>query len=115
MDYKTIIGANLQAARKEKKIGQKDVAAHMNVGVSTVSMWEIGGNTMSVEQFVEYCDFLDVSLDTIAGRIPDGIEVSEMDLLRKFKSIDETQQQMIRASLETAYNNSKKGNAAVSA
>lgn len=115
MDYKKIIGANLQAARKEKKLGQKDVAKHFDTEVSTVSSWECGTNNMSAEMFIRYCDYLNVSPDTIAGHIPQGISPSEMDMIRKFRNIPDEARAMILSSLETAYNNSKKGNAAASA
>lgn len=115
MDYIKVIGANLKAARKEKKIGQKDVAKYLNSKISTISAWECGTNRMSADDFIRYCDYLGVSLDTMAGHIPQGITPSEMDMINKFRSIPQDVQNVILASLETAYNNSKKGNAAVSA
>lgn len=115
MDYKKIIGENLQAARKERKIGQKDIADYFDTGVSTVSSWECGTNSMSADVFIRYCDFLNVSPDTIAGHIPQGIMPSEMDMIRKFRSIPADQQDTILSLLDTIYAKTKKGHTAVSA
>lgn len=110
MEYNSIIAENLKKARKEKKFRQKDIADHLGVKISTVSSWEIGANAISADSFIQICDFLGVSTETIAGRIPQGITPSEMDMLRKFREIDRTQQEMILSSLETAYAVTKKGN-----
>lgn len=89
MDYKKTIAANLKAARKEKKIGQREIADHLNVSVSAVSMWERADNSMNADTFLEICDFLKVSPGTIAGHIPDGVTPSEMDMIRMYRALDD--------------------------
>jgi len=58
----------LKKLRKEKKLTQEELANMLNVGVSTISMYETGKSTPNDEIKKKLADIFDVSIDYLIGR-----------------------------------------------
>lgn len=63
-----IAGNRVAELRKEKKMRQKDLAAHLNTSVSTVSNYENSVNAIDIETLDKLADFFDVTTDYLIGR-----------------------------------------------
>lgn len=62
------IRSNMREARLLRGHGQKVIAHELGVSCATVSDWERGRKSPSVENLKKYCDFLGVSADYILMR-----------------------------------------------
>ena len=62
-DIKIIVGKNLSALRKKKKLTQIELANKFNYSDKAVSKWEQGSTMPDIETLVELCDFYGVTLD----------------------------------------------------
>lgn len=55
------IGNNIKAARKLKKLTQKEVAQHMYMTQQQYSRFENGVFELNYSQIIQLCDFLDIT------------------------------------------------------
>lgn len=60
------ISNKLQTYRKEKHLTQKELANLLNVKSSTVSGWELGRNTPSIEMIQKLAKIFNVPFDVMA-------------------------------------------------
>lgn len=102
------IAENIRLYRRKRQLRQKDIAAHFGVAESTVSMWERGENMISADMFFELADFLGVSPDSLAGRSPNGFSPGEVEMLRRFRTLSDDAQVVIRNNIDLAFASSKK-------
>lgn len=58
----------LQAARKQKKLKQTDVAEHFKIAYRTYQNYEGGQRRPDYETLVALADYLDVTTDYLLGR-----------------------------------------------
>lgn len=61
------LSVNLKILRKKMDIGQKELAAFLNVSVGTISNYENGVHSPDMETLVKIADFYDVSIDRLLG------------------------------------------------
>ena len=76
-DLKTIVGKNLSALRKQRKLTQIELAEKMNCSDKAVSKWEQGATMPDLETLKQLCDFYGVTLDYLVD--PDNIEKPHLD------------------------------------
>ena len=62
------LGTIVSNLRKERNIGQKELAAYLHVSVSTICNYENGVHFPDPEQLCKIADFFDVSVDYLLGR-----------------------------------------------
>ena len=60
-----VIGANIEKYRKARNITRSDLAAKMQVSLSTVYRWESGDRIPDVTMLMKLCRLLGVSADTL--------------------------------------------------
>ena len=58
----------LKDVRESRNVSQEDVAQHIGVAQQFISRVERGTKSISLELASDVADYLDVSLDEIAGR-----------------------------------------------
>jgi len=63
-----MIGNRVAKLRKELNMRQKDLAAHLNTSVSTVSNYENSVNAIDIETLYKLADFFNVTTDYLIGR-----------------------------------------------
>ena len=61
------LSVNLKILRKKMNIGQKELAAFLNVSVGTISNYENGVHSPDMETLIKIADFYDVSTDRLLG------------------------------------------------
>ena len=61
-------GNRVAELRKELKLRQKDLAAHLSTSVSTVSNYENNVNAIDIETLDKLADYFDVTTDYLIGR-----------------------------------------------
>ena len=59
----------LQTARQQRKLTQKEVAAHLNMTERSYQHYEGGTRRPNFEVLVSLADFLNVSTDYLLGRV----------------------------------------------
>lgn len=62
------LGEMLAALRKERKLGQKELAALLNLSVSTISNYEKGVHDPDLDTLCKLADFYGVTTDYLLGR-----------------------------------------------
>lgn len=63
---------NLKIARIKKGYTQKFIAEQLNVSLNTVSRWEKGERTMTVDKLIQLAEILDTTTDYLLGRDNDN-------------------------------------------
>jgi len=63
----TKFGERLKELRLERGIGQETLANAINLGHSTISMWENGLRQPTLPYLILVAKFFDVTLDYLAG------------------------------------------------
>lgn len=58
----------LKNLRKEKEIGQQELALALNISRKSISHWETGYSEPSITQLIMLADIFDVTLDDLLGR-----------------------------------------------
>lgn len=61
--FKDRIGNNIRVIREIKKITQKSLYEHINKSQATLSRYENGQSSMSIDTLFEICQFLDIPLE----------------------------------------------------
>lgn len=72
-------GEILAELRQDRGLLQKDVAAIINVSVSTVSNYETGAHYPDVESMMKLAEYFDVPIDYLLGRTNFRLNFSEMN------------------------------------
>ena len=69
MESKGHFGENLKTLRRERCIGQGELAIILKVSSKTISHWETGYTEPSISQLIALANFFDLSIDELVGRI----------------------------------------------
>ena len=62
------LGEILTALRKEKKVGQKELAIYLNLSTGTISNYENGVHFPDLHTLCKLADYFDVTTDYLLGR-----------------------------------------------
>lgn len=71
------------------------VAKNTGISVNTIYTWTNKGASPALDKLVPIADFLNVSLDELAGRVPPQHTEQEVQLLNMFKKLPDTQKQEV--------------------
>lgn len=102
----------MRKARESKGLKQDDIAQKLGVRKQTVSSWETGKNDIDIDLFVKYCkicgaDYLKIMReaysDTAEPRQTIDCTASEIELLKKYRSLDEHGQRVVRRVVNAEY------------
>ncbi len=61
-------GESLKELRRERRLGQSELAAAIGVSNGIVSLWENGRREPTLSHLIALADYFQVSLDYLAGR-----------------------------------------------
>lgn len=62
-------GSRLKEVRIKNKITLRELAKILDVNFSTISRWENGEISPSIDNLKNICDYFDISADYLIGRI----------------------------------------------
>ena len=105
-DIKENIAKNLKFFRKEKKVTQKKLGEVLGVENNTISSWESGTNSIDASSLMEICDYLNVSLGDMYGRVNKAIPMSklpedEQKLITSWRKLNDSDQVRIIERIDT--------------
>lgn len=69
MGSKEYFGENLKALRRERGIGQSELAEILRISPKTISHWETGYTEPSISQLIALANFFELPIDELVGRI----------------------------------------------
>ena len=61
-------GKELKIHRESRGISQSELAKHIGINQSTISLWEDNKRTPTIENCVLLADFYEITLDDLIGR-----------------------------------------------
>lgn len=70
MGYKETFGERLRALRSERHLGQVELAKHLDVGKSIISLWEQDKCEPTLSKLIAMSKFFGVPIDYLAGLEP---------------------------------------------
>ena len=70
MSTATSLSANLQALRELRKLTQAELGARAGIAAASISHFETGQRTPSLDSLVKLADALQMSVDALLGRAP---------------------------------------------
>lgn len=95
----------LQELREDRNISRKELAAFLNVSVSTLGMYEQGRREPNIDMLIKLADYFNVSLDFLVGRSADNEERKNMlealRLKNKIEKLPQGYKDIINFMLET--------------
>ncbi len=63
-----IFGKRLRELRKEKEMGQVELAGELHVSKSIISLWENGLREPTLSYLIAIADYFEVTVDYLVGR-----------------------------------------------
>ena len=90
------IGDTLANLRREKGIGQKEMASLLNLSVGTISNYENGVHSPDLNTLCRLADFFDVTADYLLGRTEYRCPP---EILGRYVALDYTAQDIINTVL----------------
>lgn len=94
------ISKNLLFYRKKFNLTQKDLAQKIGVGISAVSNWEKGVNSIDIETLFEVCKIYGISINDMYGRFsnePAKPSKEIQELLALLNKLDSADLQLIKS------------------
>lgn len=87
-------GVMIQKLRKEHKYSQKELGAHLGIGVSTISMWEAEKREPDLTHLKAIAELFHVSVDYILTGDVNDVRLSplEQEVLDLFRELPTEQQ-----------------------
>lgn len=84
----------LQELREDRNVSRKELAAFLNISVSTLGMYEQGRREPNIDMLIKLADYFNVSLDFLVGRSSNSGERKIMlEALRLKNKIDKLPQE----------------------
>jgi transcriptional regulator with XRE-family HTH domain len=81
-----MLGKKISYLRKERKLSQRELAKELNIGNSTLAMYELEKREPDFNTLQKIADYFDVSTDYLLGRT--DIKKSELDNEEEEKDIE---------------------------
>lgn len=94
------ISKNLLFYRKKCGLTQKELAQKIGVGVSAVSNWEKGANSIDIETLFEVCKIYGISINDMYGKFsnePTKPSEEVQELLLLIKRLDSADLRLIKS------------------
>lgn len=76
---KEAVAANLKKYRLKNNLTQKNLGEKIGVKHSTVSSWEKGTNSISINELVKICKLFGITLDDMYSNVDKGIDPLQYD------------------------------------
>lgn len=86
----------LKQLRKDRKVTQVQLAAHLGYYHSAVVKWESGQCEPSYDILIKIADYFDVTLDCLLGRIePQPLSPIKQEIVNKLPDLSEEQADIV--------------------
>ncbi len=89
-DIRKSFGKRLKAARKQKRLTQKELAGMVDIGSSQFNKYECGLHIPPAEKLIELARILDTSLDfLLIGENADSYSLHNKRLIKRFQELEQ--------------------------
>ena len=89
-----MLGKKISYLRKERKLSQRELAKELNIGNSTLAMYELEKREPDFNTLQKIADYFDVSTDYLLGRT--DIKKSELDNEEEEKDIEKAIDELLQ-------------------
>jgi transcriptional regulator with XRE-family HTH domain len=93
-DVRENIANNIKKYRESNGLSQRELAKRLGVGYSSVSNWELGLNSPSIELLMKVCEVFDIKLATMYG-ITENAEKDAQNWYLTYKAAPDDIKQMV--------------------
>ena len=98
----------LKELRLRAGFSQKQVYEHFNIPQSTFSSWEVGKSEPSGDMLLKLCEYYDCDmLKEFSETDNSGITYEELEIIKKYRDLDDHGREMVDFTLEKEYERSK--------
>jgi transcriptional regulator with XRE-family HTH domain len=103
----------LKQARKDCKLNQKEVAAHLGLKGNTISNWENGVSQPDIDSFIQLCKIYNLDftslLNNIYGTSADNsnrqnLSYEEQNMIKKYRCLPSEGKATVDAVIDIQYN-----------
>lgn len=101
------VAQNIKRYRELNKLTQKQLAEMLGTKHNTVSAWENGMNSVDITVLVKMCEILNITINEVYGieePKKHNVTSNEMNLIRKYQSLDQNGKETVIAVLDLQYN-----------
>lgn len=109
-----MLGENIRLKRKQAGLSQEELGTQIGVDHRTISSYEKNRTQPSIQIIERLAEVFRCTKSEMLGDVA-IVSASEREMLRKFRELDPTQQDMILASIDAAYVATKKSGGIASA
>lgn len=97
----------LKELRLRAGFSQKQVYEHFNIPQSTFSSWEVGKSEPSGDMLLKLCEYYDCDmLKEFSQENCSGITYEELEIIKKYRDLDEHGREMVDFTLKKEYERS---------
>ena len=108
MDGKDFV-LRIDSVLKEKKLKRLAVAEAVSISTQAFSHWSVRGSMPAADTALKIAEFLGVSVEwLITGKDKENLTDEERVLLDRWRSLDDSQKEIIMPMIETAAESSYK-------
>ena len=93
LDYKTL-GKRIQFYRKQMHVTQEQMAEQLDLSLSFISQIERGVAKMSLDTFVDICDFIDCSASDLIEQSPIPTEDQTLEFYDLYQKLPRRDQKL---------------------
>ena len=99
----------LKLLRETKGISQKEMAKHIEKSPQAYNFYENGRREPDIATLKKLADYFSTSIDYLVEYIPQNnqelpsVSGDELDLIKKYRFLDEARQEAIRDLIDTSY------------
>lgn len=98
----------LKELRLRAGFSQKQVYEHFNIPQSTFSSWEVGKSEPSGDMLLKLCEYYDCDmLKEFSQDNSSGITYEELEIIKKYRDLDNHGREMVDFTLNKEYERSK--------
>ena len=98
----------LKELRLRAGFSQKQVYEHFNIPQSTFSSWEVGKSEPSGDMLLKLCEYYDCDmLKEFSETDNSGITYEELEIIKKYRNLDDHGREMVDFTLKKEYERSK--------
>ena len=107
-----MLAKRLKQLRVAANLQQNDIIKRLSLSSARYSQYESGKRRPDYELLIEFADLYGVSIDYLLGRTTiqnyptqtsPAYSSDELDLIRKYRALDETRQEAVRDFIDASY------------
>ena len=104
----TKLGSRLKELRRSRGLTQADLAAQIHLSPTCINRYEYDLREPDIETIGKIADFFDVDYNYLLGQTSNSPPQEELDLIQKFRALDDRGKATVLNALEHEYTIARK-------